>query len=187
MAFILQKDVYYCYLDEKHAVCKTQNINLATRFTTQGNARTLLNKASKKLKDYKIVDLENMQVVGDVHKIKRKQFSQTERMQIYNKNKGRCAICGRFVPYDSFTVDHIIPLAKGGTNAMDNLQVACGVCNLIKQDILPEDLMKKLTGIVLYQMRKSYDDKLCRKMCYLKRLEQKRRIRGIIDTLIKRQ
>lgn len=187
MAYILQKDAYYCYLDDKHAVCKTQNLNLATRFETQGNARALLNKASKKLKDYKIVNLENMQVVGDVHKIKRKQFSQIERMQIYNKDKGRCAICGRFVPYDSFTVDHIIPLAKGGTNAMDNLQVACGVCNLIKQDILPEDLMKKLTEIILYQMRKSHDDKLCRKISRLRRLEQRRRIRSVIDTLIKRK
>lgn len=143
MAYILQKDAYYCYLDGKHTVCKTQNLNLATRFETQGSARAMLNKATKKLKDYKIVDMETMQQVGDIHKIKRKQFSATERVKIYNKGKGRCAICGKFVPYDSFTVDHIIPLAKGGTNAMDNLQVACSVCNLIKQDILPEDLMTK--------------------------------------------
>lgn len=186
MAYVLQKDSYYCYLNEKHAVLKTQDINLATMFDSQVNARVLLNKASKKLKDYKIVDLENMQVIGDIHKIKRKQFSQTERVKIYNKSKGRCAICGKFIPYDSFTIDHIIPLAKGGTNAMDNLQVACSVCNLIKQDILPEDLMNKLTEIILYQMRKSYDNKLCKSINYLRRLEQKRRIDDVIKTLLKK-
>ena len=51
MAYILQKDNYYCYLDGKHAVCKTQSINMATRFATQGNARAMLNKASKKVKE----------------------------------------------------------------------------------------------------------------------------------------
>lgn len=185
MAYILQKDVYYCYLDGKNAVCKTQNLNLATRFETQGNARALLNKASKKLKDYKIVDLETMQQVGDIHKIKRKQFSSTERTKIYNKSKGRCAICGKFVPYDNFTVDHIIPLAKGGSNAMDNLQVACSVCNLIKQDILPEDLMTKLTEIVLYQMKNSYNDKLWKRMNYLRQLEQKKRFINAIKRISK--
>lgn len=150
MAYILQKDNYYCYLDSNHAVYETQNIKLAARFNRQNDAQALLSKATRKLKNYKIVDLESMQVVGNVHKIKRRQFSKTERMAVYNNSKGRCAICGRFVPYDSFTIDHIIPLAKCGTNAIDNLQVACSVCNLIKQDILPEDLMNKLTEIVLY-------------------------------------
>lgn len=185
MAYILQKDAYYCYLDGKHAVCKTQNLNLATRFETQGNARVMLNKATKKLKDYKIVDMETMQQAGDVHKIKRKQFSAAERVKIYNKGKGRCAICGKFVPYDSFTVDHIIPLAKGGTNAMDNLQAACSVCNLIKQDILPEDLMKKLTEIVLYQMRNSYNDRLWKRMNYLRRLERKKKLLNVMKWISK--
>lgn len=185
MAYILQKDDYYCYLDGKHTVCKTQNLNLATRFETRGSARAMLNKATKKLKDYKIVDMETMQQVGDIHKIKRKQFSATERVKIYNKGKGRCAICGKFVPYDSFTVDHIIPLAKGGTNAMDNLQVACSVCNLIKQDILPEDLMTKLTEIVLYQMKNSYNDKLWKRMNYLRQLEQKRIFLNVIKRISK--
>ena len=183
---MIEKNAYYCYLDGQHAVCKTQNLNLATRFETQGNARALLNKASKKLKDYKIVDLETMQQVGAIHKIKRKQFSPMERTKIYNKSRGRCAICGKFVPYDNFTVDHIIPLAKGGTNAMDNLQVACGVCNLIKQDILPEDLMKKLTEIILYQMKNSYNKKLMKRMQHLRRLEQKRKMAKIIAALSRR-
>lgn len=185
MAYILQKDDYYCYLNEKHAVCKIKNINLATRFTTQGNARAMLNKASKKLKDYKIVDLETMVVIGDVHKTKRKQFTQTERTKIYNKSKGRCAICGKFIPCDSFTIDHIIPLARGGTNAMDNLQAACGVCNLIKQDILPEDLFKKLTEIILYQMRKSYDDNLWKRMNHIRRLERNKRFLSVMKKILK--
>jgi len=187
MAYILQKDIYFCYLDGNHAVCKTQNIKLATRFNTQGNARALLNKASKKLKDYKIVDLETMKEVGDVHKIKRKQFSQMERMVIYNKNKGRCAICGKFVPYDAFTVDHIIPLAKDGTNELNNLQCTCKTCNLIKQDILPEDLMNKLTEIVLFQMRLSYNDYFWKRLNHLRRQKQKKRIVKIINSLSKRQ
>lgn len=185
MAYILQKDAYYCYLDGKHTICKTQNLNLATRFETQGSARAMLNKATKKLKDYKIVDMETMQQVGDIHKIKRKQFSSEERIKIYNKGKGRCAICGKFIPYDSFTVDHIVPLAKGGTNEIDNLQVACGVCNIIKQDILPEDLMNKLTEIILYQMRNSYDENLWKRIRYLRRLQQRRKIKKVISVLTK--
>ncbi len=187
MAYILQKDIYFCYLDDKHTVCKTQDINMATRFDTQGNARGLLNKASKKLKNYKIVDLENMKEVGDAHKIKRKQFSQSVRTVIYNKSNGRCAICGEFVPYDAFTVDHIIPLAKGGTNELNNLQCTCKTCNLIKQDILPEDLMDKLTGIILYQMRLSYNDYLWKRINHLRRQKQKKRIVKIINSLSKRQ
>ncbi len=188
MAYILQKDIYFCYLDDKHAVCKTQDINLATRFDTKGNARALLNKASKKLKKYKIIDLETMQEAGDgdIHKIKRKQFSQAERTVIYNNSKGRCAICGEFVPYDTFTVDHIIPLAKGGTNELNNLQCTCKTCNLIKQDILPEDLMKKLTKIILYQMRVSYNDHLWKRINHLRRQRRKKRIMKMIKSLSKK-
>lgn len=52
-----------------------------------------------------------------------------------------CALCGKPVdkglkyPHPlSATVDHIIPLAKGGTNAADNLQLAHWTCNRQKSD-----------------------------------------------------
>lgn len=94
--------------------------------------------------------------------------SAQERAAVYNKTEGHCATCGEFVPYTDFTVDHIIPLAKGGNNDLSNLQCACSVCNRIKQDILPEDLMKKLTRIMVYQVgqkgNKKYK-KILRKAC----------------------
>lgn len=44
-----------------------------------------------------------------------------------------CAHCGdRNV--DRLTIDHIVPLRQGGTNAMSNLQVLCSICNSIKGD-----------------------------------------------------
>lgn len=187
MAYILQNGTYYCFIDDKNAICKTQDINLATRFADSRKAHDKLHKASKKLKGYQVINLENNEIVEEVAKVKRRQFSSTERSIIYNKNKGRCAICGRFVPYDSFTVDHIIPLAKGGTNELDNLQCTCKVCNLIKQDILPEDLMEKLTEIILYQMKKSYNDLLWRKINYLRKQKQRRKIKNVIKMLSNRQ
>ena len=45
-----------------------------------------------------------------------------------------CVACG--TPSD--TIDHIIPLSKGGTNDIDNLQPMCRSCNAKKNDSLPD-------------------------------------------------
>jgi len=33
-------------------------------------------------------------------------------------------------------IDHVIPISKGGTNELDNLQLLCPPCNLVKSDTL---------------------------------------------------
>lgn len=38
----------------------------------------------------------------------------------------RCACCGK---ESKLTVDHVIPLIKGGTNSIDNIQPLCQSCN----------------------------------------------------------
>lgn len=113
MAYILQNGTYYCLIDNKNAVCKTQDANLATRFSDSKEAHDKLAWASKKLSGFQVINLDDNKTVKNPTKIKRKQFTPMQRTKIYNKNKGRCAICGRFVPYDSFTVDHIITFSKG--------------------------------------------------------------------------
>lgn len=56
-----------------------------------------------------------------------------------------CQICGIDTPrdkrgtYDADApeMDHVIPLAKGGSHTYDNVQCACRQCNAAKSDVLP--------------------------------------------------
>jgi 5-methylcytosine-specific restriction endonuclease McrA len=45
------------------------------------------------------------------------------------RDQGRCGICGLAVPVDQESLDHIVPLALGGTHEPANVQLAHRVCN----------------------------------------------------------
>jgi len=63
------------------------------------------------------------------------------RLRILNRDGRECYWCGM----DADTVDHIIPVAKGGLDIDDNLVAACRKCNFSKQDKLPDEfVMEKM-------------------------------------------
>ena len=49
----------------------------------------------------------------------------------------RCVYCAIALTPDTATIDHVIPLSRGGTHAPANLVVACHACNQLKGDALP--------------------------------------------------
>lgn len=67
---------------------------------------------------------------------RRYRLSDDERMQLEGIQCGRCGLCGRFFEFaGSVHVDHIVPLAQGGEDALANLQLLCRDCNLGKHDL----------------------------------------------------
>ena len=63
------------------------------------------------------------------------------------RTKPPCGICEQPIDYtlrsphpDSFEVDHVIPLNKGGTDTLDNKQASHRRCNRAKWDKLAENL-----------------------------------------------
>lgn len=70
-------------------------------------------------------------------------FSKTIRADVLRRSNGRCAICGKPLSLDFSkdnyaTIDHIMPLSRGGKNELRNFQATCRKCNEIKTNILPE-------------------------------------------------
>ena len=52
-------------------------------------------------------------------------------------NKGVCHYCGRAVPPKGLTMDHIVPIARGGKSTKGNGAAACKECNNAKKQLLP--------------------------------------------------
>ena len=52
----------------------------------------------------------------------------------------KCAICGKNMPKNDRTYDHVIPLSKGGTGHIANLQIVHLSCNCAKRCKTPAEL-----------------------------------------------
>ena len=50
---------------------------------------------------------------------------------------GVCHYCGREVGADALTMDHVIPLARGGKSVKSNIVPCCKDCNSNKKTALP--------------------------------------------------
>ena len=62
--------------------------------------------------------------------------------RLYKLQRGKCACCG--LPLgDDFHLDHIMPLARGGSNTDDNIQLLRSRCNRQKMAKHPVDFMRE--------------------------------------------
>ena len=52
-------------------------------------------------------------------------------------SSGKCFYCGKQVAYKNITMDHIVPLGRGGKSTKDNLVPSCKQCNTNKKSMLP--------------------------------------------------
>jgi len=60
------------------------------------------------------------------------KFNKNQRLELAEQYKYKCNMCKCCIKDVRFEIDHITPLAGGGTNEMNNLQVLCKACHLIK-------------------------------------------------------
>lgn len=52
-------------------------------------------------------------------------------------SSGQCHYCNKKVAYKNITMDHLVPLARGGRSTKDNLVPCCKNCNNLKKNMLP--------------------------------------------------
>ena len=90
--------------------------------------------------------------------------------RLYERDKGICHICGGLCQWDDFTqtdkafiagesypsVDHIVPLSKGGKHSWDNVGLAHRRCNSLKGDALHISLDLRLSSRPMAEVRNRY-------------------------------
>ena len=61
--------------------------------------------------------------------------------------KGTCYYCHRPIPPRELTMDHVVPLVRGGRSTKGNVVPCCKECNTRKKSLLPmewEDYLKRI-------------------------------------------
>lgn len=69
---------------------------------------------------------------------KRKTITQKKRLSIFERDGFKCVFCGIGSDESKITIDHIIPVVKGGSDDKENLQTLCDKCNSAKSDNIIE-------------------------------------------------
>ena len=87
----------------------------------------------------------------------RKAIPKGVRFDVFKRDSFKCQLCGATAPDVLLEIDHIHPVAKGGTNDITNLITACQPCNAGKSDkTLDENttIMKSRTQLDQLQERR---------------------------------
>ena len=61
-----------------------------------------------------------------------RKFTDTQKRAAYERQGGKCAICGKPCAFEEMDGDHVMPWSKGGKTEPGNLQMLCRQCNLKK-------------------------------------------------------
>lgn len=71
---------------------------------------------------------------------KEKQKARVLRKSSWWRNrisKGKCYYCGKITPPNELTMDHVVPLIRGGKSTKSNIVPCCKECNNKKKYLIP--------------------------------------------------
>jgi 5-methylcytosine-specific restriction endonuclease McrA len=111
-----------------------KNYYQENKSTHYAKAREWIKKNPEKNREYKRKWKRNNPEANIVYKHKRRAkkakagggFTIKEWKQLCEKYDNKCLACGK---HKKLTVDHVIPIAKGGHSNISNIQPLCRVCN----------------------------------------------------------
>ncbi|HUP66067.1 MAG TPA: HNH endonuclease [Thermoanaerobaculia bacterium] len=61
-----------------------------------------------------------------------RQEIKFSRANIYLRDRNRCQYCGKRFPASELSLDHVVPISRGGRSSWENVVCACLPCNVRK-------------------------------------------------------
>jgi holliday junction DNA helicase RuvB len=116
--------------------------------TADGTPLDALNRL-RHIRDYALVKKSSQKITGEIAGEALKLIAATEqkpdsegarqgipsevRREVWRRDGGKCVKCGS---RENLEYDHIIPVAKGGSNTARNIELLCEACNRAKSDLI---------------------------------------------------
>ena len=78
------------------------------------------------------------------HLAQEKQKARDLRNSQWWKNRlaeGKCHYCGGSFHPSELTMEHIVPISRGGKSVRGNITTSCKACNSSKKNLLPVELV----------------------------------------------
>ena len=69
-------------------------------------------------------------------------FTKDQIIKMFSDQNCQCANCCKDISIE-YEIDHIMPLSKGGTNYIDNIQLLCPNCNARKHNMTPSEWLQR--------------------------------------------
>lgn len=66
------------------------------------------------------------------------------RKHVFYRDGHRCQYCTKFYPHSELTLDHVLPVVRGGETSWKNVVTACKKCNNVKAARTPQEAGMKL-------------------------------------------
>lgn len=102
-------------------------------------------------------------------------FTSADIKQKTEEQNGLCFWCGTVL--QEYHIDHLVPIAKGGTNYPDNLVISCPTCN-VSRGAKPEEEFREYLAFI-----KNNQDKIEERRAYMRdamrRHREKKRLQAI--------
>ena len=94
--------------------------------------------------DFDLMDWDDAAIRKERHKARELRGSQWWKRRLA---KGQCHYCKAAVPPKDLTMDHLVPLARGGRTTKGNVVPCCKDCNNRKKSLLPTEWEAYLEGL----------------------------------------
>ena len=140
--YLLQPEIREIIQETVKQTIKQNNTEQSLRHTIQDlhNQNRQLRKNIKELKqERKGLKKEIRTILRN--KTRRRPLGKNTRHRILERDNYRCQECGATNKDTTLTIDHIVPLSRGGKDNEDNLWVLCEDCNFSKANHIFEGTM----------------------------------------------
>ncbi|GLI37098.1 HNH endonuclease [Geobacter hydrogenophilus] len=94
--------------------------------------------------NYFIVEVSEQEVKREKEKARELRRSQWWKNRIA---RGICHYCGEIFPSEELTMDHLVPIVRGGKSTRGNVVPACKECNNRKKYLLPVEWEEYLDSL----------------------------------------